>query len=257
MKIATDALIFGIYSKRNNNVRSLPDKNISVLLVKYDKEPFKDKWVLPGGFITKDETLELANDRIILKETGLKNVYTRQLITMSNIGRDPRDRVISTSFISLIDINKVSGKLEDNAKWFKIDMKEKNDEIILSLKSEDDTVLLTPIIKRKLIESKTKEYKYKTKNNELGFDHDEILMIGLDYLRKQVSNTDLIFTLMPLEFTIGELKQVYEIILGKTLINSAFRRKIAHKLIETETQVKTGGHRPSTLYKFNENYDVK
>ena len=57
---------------------------------------------------------------------------------------------------------------------------------------------------------------------------------------------------MPQEFTIGELKQVYELLLNKTLVNSAFRRTIADKVILTDKMIKTGGHRPSILCKYNE-----
>ena len=59
---------------------------------------------------------------------------------------------------------------------------------------------------------------------------------------------------MPKKFTIGELKQVYEIILGKKLINSAFRRVIAKKIVNVDGQVKTGGHRPSNLFTYKKNY---
>ena len=55
---------------------------------------------------------------------------------------------------------------------------------------------------------------------------------------------------MPSEFTIGELKQVYELILGRKLINSAFRRVIKDKVVSTDNYVKTGGHRPSCLFKY-------
>ena len=69
-------------------------------------------------------------------------------------------------------------------------------------------------------------------------------------LRDRANNTDIIFNLMPEEFTIGELKQVYEIILGKKLINSAFRRVIAKKIESAPGQIKTGGHRPSNLFRY-------
>ena len=55
---------------------------------------------------------------------------------------------------------------------------------------------------------------------------------------------------MPEKFTIGELKQVYEIILGKELINSAFRRVISKKVEEVDEVIQTGGHRPSQKYKY-------
>ena len=69
-------------------------------------------------------------------------------------------------------------------------------------------------------------------------------------LRDKVNNTDIVFNLMPKYFTIGELKQVYELLLGKKLINSAFRRVIANRILVTDKIIKTGGHRPSKLCKY-------
>ena len=57
---------------------------------------------------------------------------------------------------------------------------------------------------------------------------------------------------MPKEFTIGQLKQVYSLLLGKELVNSAFRRVIASKVVETGKMIKTGGHRPSVLCRYKE-----
>ena len=74
-------------------------------------------------------------------------------------------------------------------------------------------------------------------------------------LRKKVKNTDIVFNLMPEYFTIGELKQVYETILKKKIVNSAFRRTMKSKFIVTDKTVKTGGHRPSYLCKYNPNND--
>ena len=86
----------------------------------------------------------------------------------------------------------------------------------------------------------------------LAFDHDEIIIKGIMDLRHKVDSTDIVFNLMPEEFTIGQLKQVYSLLLGKELVNSAFRRVIAPKIIETGKTVSTGGHRPSMLCKYNE-----
>ena len=84
------------------------------------------------------------------------------------------------------------------------------------------------------------------------YDHDLIINEGLEELINKVNNTDIVFNLMPKEFTIGELKQVYELLLQKKLINAAFRRVIAAKVIETGKSVKRGGFRPSVLFKYKE-----
>ena len=101
--------------------------------------------------------------------------------------------------------------------------------------------------------AKINEYEYEIiGNSELAFDHAEIIIKGIMDLRNKVNNTDILFNLMPEEFTIGELKQVYSLLLGKELVNSAFRRVIAPKIIETGKMISTGGHRPSRLCKYNE-----
>ena len=81
MKIdyTSDLLIFGIDSRVSSNVRSLPKKYFSILLVKRNKEPFINKWCLPGGYVGIEETSKEAALRILEKETSLKDVYMQQV----------------------------------------------------------------------------------------------------------------------------------------------------------------------------------
>ena len=99
----TDLLIFGIDSRESDNLRSLPKKYFSILLVKRNKEPFMNKWCLPGGFVNSDETSKEASIRILKKETSLSNVYMQQVGVYDSVNRDPRGRVISSSYMALID----------------------------------------------------------------------------------------------------------------------------------------------------------
>lgn len=246
--LTTDSIIFYIDSRKNSNVRGLPEKYFGVLLVNMNNDIYKNKWVLPGGFVDENETLEEANKRILKKETNLINVYTKQIGSFSKIDRDPRGRVISVAFMSLIDKTKVNDKINDNASWFDIKFNEDNDKCYVELTNGEETLHLK--YKKRLIDEKTNEYEYISETNELGFDHEEILINGITNLRNQVNETDIAFNLMPEEFTIGELKQVYELILGKKIINSAFRRVIKNKVKSTNNYVKTGGHRPSCLFKY-------
>ena len=75
-------------------------------------------------------------------------------------------------------------------------------------------------------------------------------MTGLDRIKNKVRDTDIVFNLMPEYFTLGELQQIYEVILGKKLLDPAFRRIIADKVIKTDKTIKTGGHRPSAMFKY-------
>ena len=103
IKYATDLLIFAIDDKKNDNCRELSKKKLSILLVKRNKEPFKNKLCLPGGFIFDGETSLIGAKRILKKETNLENFYLEQLKTFDDIDRDPRGRIISTAYISLVD----------------------------------------------------------------------------------------------------------------------------------------------------------
>ena len=69
-------------------------------------------------------------------------------------------------------------------------------------------------------------------------------------IKNKINYTDIVFNMMPEYFTLGELQQVYEVILGKKLLDPAFRRIIANK-VEVTDKMKTGeGHRPSKLFKY-------
>ena len=106
-----DLLIFGISNKKNMNIRELSKKNLSVILVKRDKEPFKDMLVLPGGYVNSDETSEEAAKRILKKETGLSNIELYLSSINDEVNRDPRHRTISVSYIALVDVEKINKEL--------------------------------------------------------------------------------------------------------------------------------------------------
>lgn len=247
--LATDLLIFTVTKGEAKTVRSLSDKSLSILLIKRDKEPFKDKWVLPGGFVKKNETLDEAANRVLEKETNLKNIYNEQLYTFSEINRDPRDRIISSAYMALIDKERIKQDLSQEASWFNIHLEEMKTKIKVILEKENDAFEFS--IKREVIDASTHRYDYKIIDNKLmGFDHPEIIMVALDRLRNKVEDTDIVFNLMPEYFTLGELQQIYEIILGKKLLDPAFRRIIEPKVVKSDKTIKTGGHRPSVMFKY-------
>lgn len=247
----TDLLIFGIDSKENDNLRSLPYKYLSILLVKRNKEPFKDKWCLPGGYVYENEVSKEASKRILEKETGLINVYLQQIGVYDGVDRDPRGRTISSSYMALVDKTLLKQKLNKDACWFDIELEELDNKIKVLLKNE--TECLEYEVNKVIVDKKTEEFEYKVLSHSyLAFDHEEIIIKGIMTLRNKVQNTDIVFNLMPKEFTIGQLKQVYSLLLGKELVNSAFRRVIASKVVETGKMIKTGGHRPSVLCRYKE-----
>ena len=102
LSVTTDILIFSVSDKEKNNYRKANEKIMSILLVKRDNYPFKDRWCLPGGFLDpKTETLLDTTKRVLKSETNLEDIYLEQLYTFDCINRDPRMRVLSTTFMAL------------------------------------------------------------------------------------------------------------------------------------------------------------
>jgi 8-oxo-dGTP diphosphatase len=98
------------------------ENSVSVLLIERGRDPFKNKWALPGGFIEMDETLETACKRELLEETGLKVDKMTQFKTYDAIDRDPRHRTISVVYFAELD-KKQHVKGDDDAsraEWFPI-----------------------------------------------------------------------------------------------------------------------------------------
>ena len=133
LSLTTDILIFSVSDEIQENYRKLNKKHFSVLLVKRDTYPFKDKWCLPGGFIKIDEDIEDAAIRILETETNIKDIYLEQLYTYGSPNRDPRMRVISTSYMALIDKNRLHDKISKNASWFNVFVLEDKKEINVTL----------------------------------------------------------------------------------------------------------------------------
>ena len=120
LSMTADILIFSVSSEEVDNYRKSDKKKMSILLVKREDYPFKNMWCLPGGFINIDEDLDEAPKRILKSETNVDNIYLEQLYTFGSVKRDPRMRVVSTSYIALIDKNRIMNNLKGNASWFDI-----------------------------------------------------------------------------------------------------------------------------------------
>ena len=249
LSLTTDVLIFSVSDYKSNNYRKLSEKKFSVLLVKRDNYPFKDMWCLPGGFVGIDEDLEDAPKRILYDEANIRNIYLEQLYTYGGVNRDPRMRVISTSYMALIDKNKLSESITKNASWFDILVLEDNKHINITLDNGIKTIKFK--IKKTLKEHTTDRYKFEiVENKDLAFDHALVITSGIERLKNKLEYTDIVFNMMPTYFTLGELQQVYEVILGKKLLDPAFRRIIKDKVVKTDKTIVTGGHRPSALFKY-------
>ena len=249
LSMTTDILIFSISDEPTKNYRKSTKKYMSVLLVKRDNYPYKDKWCLPGGFLDIKEDLDESPVRILERETNLKDIYLEQLYTFGSVKRDPRMRIVSTSYMALIDKKELKEDLNKDASWFNLTLNEENNIVEVILDNGD--IELSFKIKKTLKEKTTDRYKFEVIENEsIAFDHPIVILSGLERLKNKIEYTDIVFNMMSEYFTLGELQQVYEIILGKKLLDPAFRRIIADKVVKTPKMKTGGGHRPSVLFKY-------
>ena len=192
----------------------LEERDLKILLIERGREgePFFGHWALPGGFINIDEDLDDALERELEEETGLRVSYIEQLYTFGKPDRDPRGRVISTAYMALVRPTEVTGQ-DDAAKA---------------------------------------EWKSVKDLPPLAFDHKDIVYTGLYRLRTKVRWKPIGINLLPHEFTLTELQQVYEIILDRKLDKRNFRRRVLRLGVLAETgETKSIGRRPPKLYRFD------
>lgn len=184
------------YPKADNTVDAVvfglspKDCRLMILLIKRGREgePYYNHWALPGGFINMDEDLDESFRRELVEETGVTLTYVEQLYTFGRPDRDPRGRVISTAYLALVRPEDVTVKAADDA-----------------CEAKWWSVADLP---------------------PLAFDHDEIIQKGLQRLRSKLSWQPVGIELLPEYFTLYELQQVYESILGRKLDKRNFRKRV-------------------------------
>jgi len=195
------------------------DKKLQVLLIKSDLEEFSGLYSLLGDLVRPDEDLDSAPYRVLKQRTGMDDLYLEQVRTFGSIDRHVSGRVITTAYYSLIDIKHQKLSVDQN----------------------------------ELHWHPVKEIK------KLAFDHKIILDSCLQRLREQVMEFPVAFNLLPEKFSLRELQELYESILGINLDRRNFRKKIALKgwledLEEMENEVP---HRPGKLYSLKQAYRKK
>lgn len=267
--VTVDTIIFTVRDSNVENYRKLPEKKFQILLVKRAIEPHKNKWSLPGTFVREKERFEEAVNRCLEEKTNMQDIYLEQLYSWGDPLRDPRGRVISTSYMGLVNSHNIqmkAGKNVEDIDWFDIELntlqeknKEKEDgyykteEIEILLKNKQITLKSRVKVVKELVNGNLIIYT-QILESDLAFDHAKVLIYAIERLKNKVEYTTIAFNLMPEKFTLTKLQQVYEILLDKPLLKANFRRKIADMVIETEEYEENAGHRPSKLYKFNTNW---
>jgi 8-oxo-dGTP diphosphatase len=264
--VTVDMLIFTVLEEAKANYRKLPVLNL--LLIKRGDHPFLGQWALPGGFVNNNESLEAGARRELYEETNLDRIYLEQLYTWGDVRRDPRARVISCSYLALVDSAALKAQAGDDAadaQWFQVkyqvlaEQKNRSDQgfgteklVALTLSSAAETVTA----KLKVVETLEagrviRASREIVESQGIAFDHAQIIAYAIEWLRNKLEYTDIVFNLMPERFTLSELQQVYEVILDKELLTAAFRRKVAGMVTGTNQFTKDVGHRPLKLYRYN------
>ncbi|MCM1131007.1 MAG: nicotinate (nicotinamide) nucleotide adenylyltransferase [Roseburia sp.] len=247
MSITTDITLFSVSDIEAKSYRKKNGKSFSILLVERESAPFMSRYCIPGGFLSLDEKLLDSAKRILFTEANIDDVYLNQFHTFSDIDRDVRGRVLSVSFLGLIDKSKIVNDLKPKASFFDITINQNKDILTIVFKNESKEFSCKV---RRTIDAYGIISFQEEENEYLAFDHLKIIVTALEYLKNQIQKEDIVYHLLPKEFTLKELQMVYEAILGKKLIDSVFRRTIKDKVISTEKFKNDGGHRPSRLYSY-------
>ncbi|UQZ32661.1 ADP-ribose pyrophosphatase [Paenibacillus sp. PK3_47] len=263
--VAADMVVFTVMDREEDNFHKLPDKELYILLIRRGGHPFLGKWALPGGFVQPDETAEQAAARELNEETGLSDVQLEQVGIFSDVGRDPRSWVISCSHMALVGSSRLqihAGDDADAAVWFKVSyrlLREHKElfeegyvqtwtyELKLRAGEEELAAILNRTVRAKP-NSKSTVYSIMS-NDGLAFDHAKIIACAIGRLREQSDDCEAALQLMPEQFTMTELQQVYEVIIGKKLHQADFRRTSAGLVAETGHYRRKAGQLPALLYR--------
>ncbi|GIJ47264.1 NUDIX hydrolase [Virgisporangium aliadipatigenens] len=190
---------------------------LNVLLVQRGIPPYQGEWALPGGFVLDDEDLDAAAVRELREETGVTAVgagHLEQLRTYGAPGRDPRGRVVSVAYLALLP-----------------------DLPAPTAGSDASGAAWHPL-----------------PGPCLAFDHREILRDGVERARAKLEYTSLGAAFCPAEFTIAELRAVYEAVWHTTLDPRNFHRKVTTTdgFVAPTGERRTGVGRPAELFRRGE-----
>ena len=189
------------------------ENELKILLIRSDLEAFRNKWTLLGDIMRDNEELDDAADRVLLERTGMTDVFLEQVRTFSGPTRHPGGRVITVAYASLLDIRNHQLKITDN------------------------------------------ELHWHPVNSltDMAFDHKQIVDACYKWLQKMIQEHPLGLNLLPDKFSLRELQNLYEAILGVSLDRRNFRKKFFTMdfLIDTTEMEVDVPHRPGKLYKFN------
>ncbi|MGY0234292.1 NUDIX hydrolase [Longispora urticae] len=199
-------------------ILTVREGQFQVLLIERDNEPFRGMSALPGGFIRPGESPDVAAVRELEEEAGLSGLHLEQLRAYGEPDRDPRGHILSVAYLAILPNlpEPVAGSDAAGAVWASVDR----------------ALAGSPLV---------------------AFDHRTILADAVERARTKLERTTLATRFCPDVFTIGELRQVYEVVWGAEYIDPRnFHRKVvgAEGFVEPtgeKRSLETG--RPASLYR--------
>ena len=213
MKAETDRRQIHPYVAVDVVVFSIDAGQLKVLLVKVRDGPLVGRWAFPGGFVRLDESPDQAARRELRENVGIANAYLEQLYTFGGPDRDPVSRVVSVAYLGL----------------------QAHGGCALGASGKYAEIATFPV--RRLPHP--------------AYDHGHIAHMALARLRAKLEYTNIVYSLLPRTFTLGELQAVYQAILGRPLDRRNFRRKmLSLGLLACVPGARRGQHRPAALYAF-------
>ena len=205
---------------------------IRTLLLRRSHQPQLGRWAAPGGFLGIDESLDGAAARVLATKAGLEAVFTEQLYTFGDPGRDTRTRVIRIVYYALVDAARlgaaVAARGDSGLALADVVCPADGEDGALEVRDAGGAVL------------------------PLAFDHDRVLATAVARIRGKLDYAAIGFELLPEMFTLRDLRLVHEAILGRPLNKDSFRRKVLDRglVVATGERLEGVGHRPPELYRF-------
>lgn len=198
---------------------TIEDGAFKILLIRKKSEPYKGYWILPGGIVSKDKTIDEAISEKVLEQAGIDNLNFEQSYVFSDIDRVPNKRVIAVSLISIVDEFKIKAhQVSTNfeVSWFSID-----------------------------------------KLPKIGYDHGRVIEVAISQLKTKLNQSKTLQQIFPSDFTLPEIQKIYEQVSAKELDRRNFRKKFLKLSLIEETGYKapsvTG--RPAKLYRFKQDIE--
>ena len=200
-------------------VFSIVEGQLQVLLGRRTDSPFEGQWALPGGVlrIDLDTGLDQAAQRVAKERLGLDLRHLQQQGAIGGPTRDPRApwalSIVYRAMTPPDDFHPKAGKRLEELKWVPADQ--------------------------------------ASADKKLAFDHHVIIGAAVEDLRAEVDDLRIPFEGLPQAFTLGELQGICEVLAGRRLDKSSFRRRLDERklVVPLEGEFRGGANRPAQLYR--------